>query len=65
MIITLGRIACVAVFLSACAHHGATRVQCEGPLRPINLSPGEVTAEAPAKSGEVKDADPHDEGAPR
>lgn len=24
------------MLLSACAHRGATRVKCEGPLRPIN-----------------------------
>jgi hypothetical protein len=26
----------VAIFLVGCAHRGAVRVQCEGPLRPIN-----------------------------
>jgi hypothetical protein len=65
MFMTLARIGSLAVLLSACAHHGAIRVQCEGPLRPINLSSGEVTAETPGKSGEVKSVDPRDQETPR
>ena len=44
----------LAALLTACAHRGAVRVECEGPLRPINrpASPGEapvsVTPAAPA-----------------
>jgi hypothetical protein len=30
------RIFTLSIVLSACAHHGAMRVECEGPLRPIN-----------------------------
>lgn len=26
----------VAILLAGCAHRGAMRVECEGPLRPIN-----------------------------
>jgi hypothetical protein len=26
----------VTILLTGCAHRGATRVECEGPLRPIN-----------------------------
>ena len=26
----------VAILLAGCAHRGAVRVECEGPLRPIN-----------------------------
>lgn len=26
----------VCLVLSACAHRGATRMECDGPLRPIN-----------------------------
>ncbi len=26
----------VAISLAGCAHRGAARVECEGPLRPIN-----------------------------
>jgi hypothetical protein len=26
----------VAILLAACAHRGAVRVECEGPLRPIS-----------------------------
>jgi len=37
----------VATLLAGCAHRGAVRVECEGPLRPINaparLSDGPVT----------------------
>jgi hypothetical protein len=28
----------VAILLAGCAHRGAARVECEGPLRPINAS---------------------------
>jgi len=28
----------VAILLAGCAHRGAVRVECEGPLRPINAS---------------------------
>ncbi len=28
----------VAIVLAGCAHRGAARVECEGPLRPINAS---------------------------
>lgn len=65
MFMTLARIGCLAVLLSACAHRGAIRVQCEGPLRPINRPAGEVTAAAPGKAGEVKEEVPRDEGTPR
>jgi hypothetical protein len=41
--------------LSACAHHRAVRVECEGPLRPIN-----PPAAAPLK----KDTMPRSEVAP-
>jgi len=30
------RVLFLACVLSACAHHGAVRVECNGPLRPIN-----------------------------
>jgi hypothetical protein len=30
----------VFMALEACAHHGAKRVECDGPLRPINLPDG-------------------------
>jgi hypothetical protein len=39
-------IACL-VSLSACAHHNAVRVDCEGPLRPINR-PAPVSSVAPS-----------------
>jgi hypothetical protein len=32
--------------LSACAHRGAVRVDCKGPLRPINRQP-EIKGDAP------------------
>lgn len=37
----------VFLALEACAHHGAMRVECDGPLRPINRgdSPPPVTVE--------------------
>ena len=36
------------VSLSACAHHNAVRVDCEGPLRPINrLVPVSSVAPSP------------------
>jgi hypothetical protein len=28
----------IAILLSGCAHRGAVRVECEGPLRPINAA---------------------------
>ena len=28
----------IAILLAGCAHRGAVRVQCEGPLRPINAA---------------------------
>jgi len=30
----------VFMALEACAHHGAKRVVCDGPLRPINIPDG-------------------------
>jgi hypothetical protein len=33
---TMLRSLLVTLFLAACAHRGAVRVDCEGPLRPIN-----------------------------
>jgi hypothetical protein len=30
------RFSMVALLLAGCAHRGAVRVDCEGPLRPIN-----------------------------
>ncbi len=33
---TLLRSLLVTIFLAACAHRGAVRVDCEGTLRPIN-----------------------------
>jgi hypothetical protein len=36
MLNTLIRLLILATFLVGCAHHGALRVECEGPLRPIN-----------------------------
>jgi hypothetical protein len=33
---TILRSLVVTLFLAACAHRGAVRVECEGPLRPIN-----------------------------
>ena len=33
---TILRSLLVTLFLAACAHRGAVRVDCEGPLRPIN-----------------------------
>jgi hypothetical protein len=47
----------MSIGMQACAHHGAQKVECNGPLRPINRSdiPPPVTVE-PAM------APPHDEG---
>ena len=28
----------IAILLAGCAHRGAVRVECEGPLRPINAA---------------------------
>ena len=36
MLRTFIRIVVLASLLTACAHRGAVRVNCEGPLRPIN-----------------------------
>jgi hypothetical protein len=36
MLSTLLRSFLVTMLLSGCAHRGAVRVECEGPLRPIN-----------------------------
>ena len=39
----------VTILLAGCAHRGAVRVECEGPLRPINrpapLNDASVTVE--------------------
>lgn len=40
--------------LSACAHHSAVRVDCEGPLRPIN-APTPVTKAKPGPSSTLPD----------
>jgi hypothetical protein len=43
----------IALSLTACAHHGAVRVDCDGPLRPVN-TPTEAhdppVSVAPAKA---------------
>jgi hypothetical protein len=33
--------------VTACAHRGAVRVECEGPLRPINRAASTAPGEAP------------------
>jgi hypothetical protein len=44
-----------AIFLGACAHRGAVKVQCDGPLRPINrVEP----ASAPVSVGSSSDEPP-------
>jgi hypothetical protein len=47
----------VFVALEACAHHGAKRVECDGPLRPINRPDGTVPV-----SVEPANTAPQDEG---
>jgi hypothetical protein len=36
MLSTLLRSLLVTILVASCAHRGAVRVDCEGPLRPIN-----------------------------
>ena len=36
MLNTIVRSVFLLTLLAGCAHHGAVRVQCDGPLRPIN-----------------------------
>ncbi len=36
MLNTIVRSFLLTTLLAACAHHGAMRVECDGPLRPIN-----------------------------
>jgi len=36
----VGVVLALFMALEACAHHGAKRVVCDGPLRPINLADG-------------------------
>jgi hypothetical protein len=46
--------------LNGCAHRGATRVVCDGGLRPINppLPTGSVTVISPATTPEVAEKQP-------
>jgi hypothetical protein len=36
MLNTVIRCSVLITLLAGCAHHGAVRVECDGPLRPIN-----------------------------
>lgn len=45
MLKAFARFLFVSALLSACAHRGAVRVDCEGPMRPIN--PPAQPSEAP------------------
>jgi len=53
----VGVVLTVFMALEACAHHGAKRVLCDGPLRPINLAVGPAPV-----SVEPAPAPPQDEG---
>jgi hypothetical protein len=47
MLKTLVHLLILATCVVACAHRGAVRVECEGPLRPINRTDGKPPGEAP------------------
>jgi hypothetical protein len=44
--------------LEACSHHGAVRVQCEGPLRPINLPDANPPVSIIPAPASPRDTDP-------
>lgn len=61
MLNILIRLLILSAVLVGCAHHGAVRVECEGPLRPINRpaqlkeAPVTVVPSSPDTSKKVGD----------
>jgi hypothetical protein len=47
MLKTLVHLLVLATSVTACAHRGAVRVECEGPLRPINRAASTAPGEGP------------------
>jgi len=52
----------LTVFVAGCAHRGAVRVECDGPLRPINRPVPVPSTEAPVSVAPAGSKSPaHDE----
>jgi hypothetical protein len=64
MLKTLILLLVLATCVVACAHRGAVRVECEGPLRPINRTDLKPPGDGPVSVVPAK-PDSHPDGAPR